>query len=262
MKQIIKTSLVKGFSMLGLQAEFHKKKRDTDIVFFDKNTLEYFQQDHPRMVLYREGLAKSGMEWVDNFPLQCRMYSLQQMAESAARKNIDGEFAECGCWKGHSAYIISTILARHGFSKSFHIFDSFEGGLSDKTSEDVSDYARQTKEEAEFEKNWFSSTIDDLKKALIGFDFIEIYKGWIPDRFPEVESKKFAFVHVDVDLYQPTLDSLKFFYPRLLPGGVIVVDDYGYSVFPGAKRAVDEFLRGTDCSVFYETPMGSCFIIK
>ena len=47
MKQIIKTSLVKGFSMLGLQAEFHKKKRDTDIVFFDKNTLEYFQQDHP-----------------------------------------------------------------------------------------------------------------------------------------------------------------------------------------------------------------------
>ena len=81
-------------------------------------------------------------------------------------------------------------------------------------------------------------------------------------RIPEVESKKFAFVHVDVDLYQPTLDSLKFFYPRLLPGGVIVVDDYGYSVFPGAKRAVDEFLRGTDCSVFYETPMGSCFIIK
>lgn len=262
MKQIFKTSLVKGFAMFGLQAEFHKKKHDTDIVFFDKNTLEYFQQDHPRMALYREGLVKSGMEWVDNFPLQCRLYSLQQMVELAARRNIDGEFAECGCWKGHSAYIISTILARHRFSRSFHIFDSFEGGLSDKTSEDMSDYARQTKEEAEFEKNWFSSTIDDLKRALTGFDFIEIYKGWIPERFHEVEHKQFSFVHVDVDLYQPTLDSLKFFYPRLMPGGIIVVDDYGYSVFPGAKRAVDEFVQGIDCSLFYETPMGSCFIIK
>ena len=208
MKQILKTSLVKGFAMLGLQAEFHKKKRYADIVFFDKNTLEYFQQDHPRMALYREGLTKSSMEWVDNFALQCRMYSLQQIVELAARKNIDGEFAECGCWKGHSAYIISKILVRHRFSKSFHIFDSFEGGLSDKTSEDLSGCARHTKEEAEFEKNWFSSTIDDLKKALTSFDFIEIYKGWIPDRFHEVESKKFAFVHIDVDLYQPTLDSL------------------------------------------------------
>lgn len=138
MKQIIKTSLVKGFSMLGLQAEALHKKRDTDIVFFDKNTLEYFQQDHPRMVLYREGLAKSGMEWVDNFPCNAARIACNRWPSRPRCKNIDGEFAECGCWKGHSAYIISTILARHGFSKSFHIFDSFEGGLSDKTSEDVS----------------------------------------------------------------------------------------------------------------------------
>ena len=262
MKQILKTSLVKGFALLGLQAEFHKKKHETDIVFFDKSMLEFFYHDHARMALHREGLRRSNMEWVDSFQLQCRMYSLQQMVEFAARKNIDGEFAECGCWRGHSAYIISKILFTHQFSKSFHIFDSFEGGLSDKTREDLSEYVKQTKEEAAFEKNWFASTVDDLKHALKGFDFIQIYKGWIPDRFQEVESKQFAFVHIDVDLYQPTLDSLKFFFPRLLPGGVIVVDDYGYSWFPGAKKAVDEFLKDNDCFMFYETPIGSCFIVK
>ncbi|HBH79257.1 MAG TPA: hypothetical protein DDY39_05465, partial [Nitrospira sp.] len=88
------------------------------------------------------------------------------------------------------------------------------------------------------------------------------YKGWIPDRFPEVKERRFAFVHIDVDLYQPIMDSLKFFFPRLLPGGIIVVDDYGYSIFPGAKKAVDEFRSGIECSMFYETPMGSCFIVR
>lgn len=261
MKQLIKSSLVKGFSLLGLQAEFHKKARETNGTFFDKNTLEYFLNDHERMRLYREGLTRSNMEWVDNFPLQCRMYSLQQLATLAVRRNPGGEFAECGCWKGHSAYIISKILSDHGFTKSFHIFDSFEGGLSDKTREDVSEFAQQTKEEQAFEKQWFSSTMEDLQHALTGFNFFKIYKGWIPDRFPEVAHEQFALVHIDVDLYQPTLDCLKFFFPRMLPGGIIVVDDYGYSVFPGAKRAVDEFLHDHACTMFYETPMGSCFIV-
>lgn len=262
MKQLLKTSLVRGFALFGLQAEFHKKRRNTDVVFFDKNTLEYFLHDHERMVLHREGLTRSNMAWVDNFPLQCRMYSLQQLVERAVQKYPDGEFVECGCWKGHSAYVISSILAKHDFAKSFHIFDSFEGGLSDKTSEDISDYAQQTMEERAIEKNWFASTIEDLNHALKGFPFVKIYKGWIPDRFPEVDGKSFAFVHIDVDLYQPTLDSLKFFFSRLQPGGTIVVDDYGYSVFPGAKKAVDEFRQGIQCSMFYETPMGSCFIVK
>lgn len=262
MKQLLKTSLIRGFALFGVQAEFHKKRRNTDVAFFDKHTLEYFLQDHERMVLHREGLTRSNTEWVDNFHLQCRMYSLQQLVEHAAQKNPDGEFVECGCWKGHSAYIISSLLTKHRFGKSFHIFDSFEGGLSDKTSEDISTYAQQTMEERETEKNWFASTVEELNHALKGFPFVKIYKGWIPDRFPEVKERRFAFVHIDVDLYQPIMDSLKFFFPRVLPGGIIVVDDYGYSMFPGAKKAVDEFRSGIECSMFYETPMGSCFIMK
>ena len=50
-------------------------------------------------------------------------------------------------------------------------------------------------------------------------------------------------VHVDVDLYEPTLASLAFFYPRMNPGGVMVCDDYGFTTCPGATKAVDEFLH-------------------
>jgi O-methyltransferase len=69
-------------------------------------------------------------------------------------------------------------------------------------------------------------------------------------------------VHIDVDLYQPTLDSLEFFWPRLADGGFVVVDDYGSSQFPGATTATNEFLDKNKPSFFYKVPMGACFIIK
>jgi len=61
-------------------------------------------------------------------------------------------------------------------------------------------------------------------------------------RFPEVADRRFAFVHIDVDLHQPTKDSVDFFYPRLAAGGVLLCDDYGSTWCPGATRACDEFL--------------------
>jgi hypothetical protein len=65
-----------------------------------------------------------------------------------------------------------------------------------------------------------------------------------------------------VDLYQPTYDSLDFFFPRLVKGGVIVCDDYNFSNFPGAKLAWDEYFKDKDIAFSYEVPLGSKFLIK
>jgi hypothetical protein len=70
---------------------------------------------------------------------------------------------------------------------------------------------------------------------------IVIHAGWIPDCFSEVVDRSFCFVHIDVDLYEPTLASLEFFGSRMVPGGIIVCDDYGFETCPGARRAGDEF---------------------
>lgn len=72
---------------------------------------------------------------------------------------------------------------------------------------------------------------------------MRVFKGWIPDCFDQLTDESFAFVHIDVDLYQPTLDSLKFFYPRLNQGAIILCDDYGLTTCPGATEAMDEFLK-------------------
>lgn len=75
------------------------------------------------------------------------------------------------------------------------------------------------------------------------FNNVNFYKGWIPDRFAEVADRQFSFLHIDVDLYEPTRDSIAFFYPRMTAGGVIVCDDYGFATCSGATKAIDEYLQ-------------------
>ena len=80
-----------------------------------------------------------------------------------------------------------------------------------------------------------------------------LLKGWIPERFAEVADRRFSLVHLDVDLYEPTLASVSFFYPRLNQCGVIVCDDYGFESCPGARRAMDEFSASVDKRVIHLT---------
>lgn len=90
---------------------------------------------------------------------------------------------------------------------------------------------------------------------------IRIHKGWIPDKFKEVRNERFCLVHFDVDLYQPTRDSLEFFYDRVLSRGMIVCDDYGFRSCPGEKRAFDEFFAAKAESVL-QLPSGQALVVK
>ena len=261
-KKNIRIGLETVFGLLGVEAHLATKSDKNDRILFDKNMLSSFYNKNMRIKLYYEGLKRANVEWTDNFSKQCRFYSLQQIVEYVMGKELDGEFAECGCWKGHSAFIISKILSENNYKNLFHIFDSFSGGLSDKMSEDKNARYQLSEEQIESEAKIFASTEDEVRNTLSEFAFVKLYKGWIPERFNEVQSRKFSFVHIDVDLYQPTLKSLEFFYPRLLTGGCIVIDDYGLTQFPGCKKAVDIFLSKNRHEMFYEIPVGGCFIIK
>jgi hypothetical protein len=94
------------------------------------------------------------------------------------------------------------------------------------------------------------------------FDFVKIYKGWIPEKFELIKNLKFSLIHIDVDLYEPTLKSLEFFYPRLEDGGIIVCDDYNSKMFNGSKRAWDEFFKKNKSQLNFSPSLSSSFAIK
>lgn len=263
LKKLIK--FIKNIIQINLRLIKNSIKNDkSDFKFIDLNIFSPFLKNSEEVIDYKRSLHKTNMAWSDNVYKRLRFYSLHQHIFRVCNdKNLlKYNFAECGVWYGHSAHMISKILKKHNFKKSFFLFDSFEGGLSDKSSNDENLIKKLTVKETIKEKNIFSSTEVEVKKNLKEFKFIKIFPGWIPNSFPKSQKLRFSFVHIDVDLYEPTLESLKYFWPKLTKNGVIVIDDYSSSQFDGSTKAVDTFLKSIRPGFFYKVPMGSCFIIK
>lgn len=155
------------------------------------------------------------------------LYQLLRLTQA-----VPGDTVECGVFKGSSSYLICKYNQESkNHRKNHYIFDSFEG-LSAPSEIDGKFWYKGT----------FACQMDEVKANMAEFPHVSFHKGWIPERFDDVKDKKFSFIHIDVDLYQPTGDSMKFFYPRVNPGGIMLCDDYGFSNCPGATQAVDEFL--------------------
>lgn len=166
-------------------------------------------------------------------------------------KGLKGDTAECGSYLGATSHLICSFGAPLGIRH--HVFDSF-AGLSTPDDND----GASTKE---WKPGALTAPENEVRALLAEFSDVHFYRGWIPDRFDEVADRQFRFVHVDVDLFQPTMASFEFFYPRMVPGGVIVCDDYGFSTCPGATRAVDEFMAGRPEPVVH-LPTGQGLVIR
>ncbi len=180
-----------------------------------------------------------------------RKFALTQLLRIAS--GLEGDTAECGVYKGASSFLIMQANQKSKLNKIHHIFDSFEG-LSAPSNLDGEHWSSGNLSVSE------QSVVAMLQPFVKNKDFIS-YKGWIPDKFNEVDGVKFSFVHVDVDLFQPTLDSIEFFYNRIVPGGVFLCDDYGFSTCPGATKAIDDFLINKTEKMIW-LPDGGGFFIK
>lgn len=164
-----------------------------------------------------------------------------------ALRNIDGDIAECGVFKAGSSFLM--LSASQGTNKHLHGFDSFEG-LSEPDDRDKVSNDHSFK----WQKNDMAVGEEIAHRNLAKFDGqYSLHKGWIPERFNEVEDKKFSLIHIDVDLYEPTLETLEFFHPRMNKGGMIVCDDYGSEACPGAKDAMDEYAQSQGKTVIHLT---------
>ena len=174
-----------------------------------------------------------------------RRWMLYQWALTA--NSIPGDTAECGVYRGAGSYLICKATQSGGQQRTHFIFDSFQG--VSKPDEVDEHYWREGD---------LSCSLQDFQKPEAT---ISIHPGWIPEGFPAAAEKKFCFVHIDVDLHQPTADSIAFFYPRMNTGGIMVFDDYGFRTCPGVKKAVDDFLADKPERIVHQS-CGSAFITK
>jgi len=177
-------------------------------------------------------------------PVRC--YMLYQCALQASRLGADA--AEVGVYRGGTARLIAAAMLDAG--ARVHLFDTFEGMPSTDPAHD------------EHRQGDFSDTsLDAVRRNLAGLDNVAFYPGFFPATAPPVAHMRFALAHIDVDIYRSVLDCCAFFYPRMVTGGTMVFDDYGFDTCPGAKEGVDEFFRDTPERPIY-LPSGQCVVVK
>ncbi len=205
--------------------------------------------------LYNIGLKKTQM--TDNPMRRMRFYTILQAVRNVA--NVEGDACEAGCFRGLSAWLAAGEFQRLGRKLTFHICDSFEG-LSEASELDAPLFPKKNPQQGGSSK--FACDQEQVSANLSEYDFIKYHKGWIPAQFSNLSDLNFCYVHIDVDLYEPTRDSMEFFWPRLNRGGVVLLDDYGTTRYPGARRAIDEYFGKQSNYRLFEQPSGQAIAIK
>ena len=214
-----------------------------------------------RLFYSKYRLRYNSMDWVSNADFNAYLKSIDEPGGiNSGRRwmvyqllrlsySVPGDTAECGVYRGAGSYLICTHTAAFELKKTHHIFDSFEG-LSKPVTVDGTHWREHD----------LTAGVDVVKQRLARFPNVEYYPGWIPTRFSAVEDRQFSFVHIDVDIYEPTKDSIEFFYSRMNKGAILLCDDYGFDSCPGATKAIDEFLKDKPEKAIALTDGGGFFI--
>jgi hypothetical protein len=185
-----------------------------------------------------------------------RMLALIDAVRYCASRGVPGSFAECGVWRGGSVLaMILTLQDLSAADRDIYLYDTFEG-MTAPTEHDTSPIdppALETWREAERagQRPWqellgpdvFNE--DAVRGLLLGSgypsDRLHFVPGPVERTLPATAPDELALLRLDTDWYASTLHELVHLFPRLKPGGVLILDDYGH--WEGARRAVDEYFE-------------------
>lgn len=158
-----------------------------------------------------------------------RFYTLCFNLNQVLKDSIPGDIVELGVYKGNSAGILAAFARRHG--RHVFLFDTFDGfDQRDLHGVDSQHFVQ------------FRDTSLAGVQALVGTESVTYAQGFFPESASKITMpERIAIAHIDCDLYEPMKAGLEWFYPRLSPGGMMLLHDYSSGHWPGATRAIDEF---------------------
>jgi hypothetical protein len=179
-----------------------------------------------------------------------RLIGLMNSVRYIVENRIPGDFIECGVWRGGSMMLAAKVLMRLGdTSRHLYLYDTYEG-MTAPTDNDVMFDGKSAREildnsdkNAADDAGWCIASLEDVRANMesTGYpkDKVHFIKGPVEKTIPQPEPKQVALLRLDTDWYESTAHELKHLYSRLMPRGVLIVDDYGH--WQGARKAVDEF---------------------
>ena len=179
-----------------------------------------------------------------------RLWALIRSVRYVVENDIDGDFVECGVWRGGSSMAMAMTLEALAADRRLWLYDTFEG-MTPPSNLDVEAGSGKSAtrplsrtKKAEGNNVWCIASLEDVKAnmAATGYpqDQVEFRAGDVAQTLTDDPPERIALLRLDTDWYDSTKAELAVLYPRLASGGVCIVDDYGH--WEGARRAVDEYL--------------------
>lgn len=179
-----------------------------------------------------------------------RLYSLYQSVKYVIANEIQGDFVECGVWRGGSAMMIMETLRKLEVTdRTIYLYDTFEG-MSEPSDFDIDFSGNMAEQEwLQSQSNsvnlWCYASLDDVKrnieKTSYPLDKIHFVKGKVEDTLTKNLPQKLCLLRLDTDWYESTYQELLHLYPLLSLNGVLIIDDFGY--WQGARKAVNDYFK-------------------
>lgn len=183
-----------------------------------------------------------------------RVYALCEAVRYLHENDIDGAIVECGVWKGGSMMAVAKSLLSLGApTRDLYLFDTFEGmsppTSDDKTFDGVSAESLLAQSEGSNKESsnsvWCYANLQAVREALLATGYpcekTHFIKGRVEQTIPGEAPEKIALLRLDTDWYESTRHEMEHLFPRLVSGGVLIIDDYGHWL--GAKKAIDEYIK-------------------
>jgi hypothetical protein len=178
-----------------------------------------------------------------------RILALANATRWIAWQRIEGAFVECGVWRGGSMMVVAQMLQKKGDNtRDLYLFDTFDG-MTEPT--DVDQDFRGRSARPKFQRmrrgsnssDWCRAPLSEVKAnmARTGYPSRRLHYqvGPVEETLPDLAPERIALLRLDTDWYTSTRHELIHLWPRLVPGGICIIDDYGY--WGGSRKAVDEF---------------------
>ncbi len=199
-----------------------------------------------------------------------RIKSLIDAVYYINRNNISGSFVECGVWRGGSMMAaMLTLKSLKKIDRKFYLFDTYEG-MSEPTNLDVDYLDKDAKgllnQSLKNKENniWCYSPIEDVKKNIYSTNYpaenVNFIKGKVENTIPKYCPERIALLRLDTDWYESTKHELEQLFPRLVKGGILIIDDYFF--WKGSKKAVDEYFKDKKNYFFHRIDNSGMLIIK
>ena len=195
-----------------------------------------------------------------------RMYALYKSTQYIINSKIPGDFVECGVWKGGSAMIMAlSLLKMNETKRKIYLYDTFKG-MTKPTEKDIRtlDSAPIINIWRKYQKKnhnkWYFSCIGEVKKNMLSTGYplekLIFVRGKVEDTIPNTMPSKIAILRLDTDWYESTYHELKYLFPLISCGGVIIIDDYGN--FAGQKEAVNKYFKKNNIKILLNRIDYSC----